>query len=182
MGGKHVLPMSALTALLERLGCADIRTYIQSGNAIFRASPALATEVPAALRDAIARDRGFDVPVVVRSSGELARVVAANPFRAGGGGPSRSVAPAAAPGSADPKALHVGFLASRPTPAAVAGLAPDRSPPDAFAVVETEVYLYCPGGLARTRLTNAWFDRQLGTTCTIRNWRTTQTLLAMASP
>jgi uncharacterized protein (DUF1697 family) len=31
VGGNNMLPMKALTVLLERNGCEEVRTYIQSG-------------------------------------------------------------------------------------------------------------------------------------------------------
>ena len=35
VGGRGILPMHALAALLEALGARQVRTYIQSGNAVF---------------------------------------------------------------------------------------------------------------------------------------------------
>ena len=45
--------MAVLTELLSAAGCSDVQTYIQSGNAVFRAKDALAKRVPAALSAAI---------------------------------------------------------------------------------------------------------------------------------
>jgi uncharacterized protein (DUF1697 family) len=36
VGGKNILPMKDLTILLEKLGCSQVRTYIQSGNVVFQ--------------------------------------------------------------------------------------------------------------------------------------------------
>jgi uncharacterized protein (DUF1697 family) len=66
-----------------------------------------------------------------------------------------------------------------PTPLQVASLDPNRSPPDAFVVRGQEVYMHLPGGVARTKLTNAYFDSKLTTTCTGRNWRTVNKLLEL---
>ncbi|MEM6797077.1 MAG: hypothetical protein AAF725_24095, partial [Acidobacteriota bacterium] len=82
-------------------------------------------------------------------------------------------------GEDENKALHVGFLAASPAPERIASLDLDRSPPDAFSVVGREIYLHTPGGLARTKLTNAYFDSSLATVTTVRNWRTVHKLLAM---
>ena len=72
-------------------------------------------------------------------------------------------------------------MAGRPSAARVRELDPDRSPGDLFRVVGREIYLMCPNGVARTKLTNAWFDAQLGTVSTFRNWRTARKLLAMVT-
>lgn len=69
-----------------------------------------------------------------------------------------------------------GFLADRPSVAQVAAIAPDRSPPDECVIHGRELFLRCPNGMARTKLTHAYLDRTLGTTTTIRNWRTTLAL------
>jgi len=63
----------------------------------------------------------------------------------------------------------------------VAGLDPGRSPPDEFVVRGREIYLRFPGGVARSKLTNAYFDSKLATTSTVRNWRTVLKLLDLSS-
>lgn len=166
VGGRHVLPMRELADLFRRAGAADVRTYIQSGNVVFRAAPATVDSMARAVETAIVDHYGFASPVVVRSAEALQRAVAANPY---------------AGEVSDPKRLHVGFLAQRPGPEAAAGLDPDRSPPDRACVVGRQLYLDLPNGAARTRFTSAYLDRTLGTVCTVRNWRTTLALLELAA-
>jgi uncharacterized protein (DUF1697 family) len=108
---------------------------------------------------------GLRVPVVLRSADELAAVVAKNPFvRAG----------------ADEDQLHVMFLAAKPTAAQARALDPARSPGDEFALVGRDLYLKLPNGVARTKLTNAYFDKALGTVGTARNWRTVLKLVELS--
>ncbi len=167
VGGKHKLPMKSLVTMFEEAGCTNVRSYIQSGNVVYEAGSALARRIPVTIGAAIAEEFGFEVPVITRSAGEIRRAVRANPFLERGG---------------DENALQVAFLADRPSKAKVSGLDPDRSPPDEFAVRGREVYLWCPNGLARTKLTNAYLGSKLGTTSTIRNWRTTLKLRELAVP
>src|SRR4029079_14206684 len=75
--------------------------------------------------------------------------------------------------------LHVAFLAN--VPASAQGLDPGRSPPDEFVVQGREIFLDLPNGVARSKLTNAYFDTKLGTISPVRNWRTVLTLLELAS-
>jgi uncharacterized protein (DUF1697 family) len=164
VGGKNKLPMKDLVAMFERAGCVETRHYIQSGNVVFEAPPSLAAKMPAVVQAAIQKELGLRVPVLVRSAKELRAVAAGNPFLAAG---------------ADRDALHVMFLADAPSKAAIAALDPARSPPDTFAVDGREIYLSCPNGVARTKLSNAWFDAKLATTSTGRNWRTVLTLVSM---
>ena len=72
----------------------------------------------------------------------------------------------------DPALLHVMCLASRPGKDEIAALDPHRSPPDEFVVRERDIYLHLPNGVARSKLTNAYFDKALRTIGTARNWRT----------
>lgn len=168
VGGRNRLPMATLRGLFESAGAADVRTYVQSGNVVFRTDGTDAVELVAAVRAQLDRELGLDAPMTTRTPAELAEVVAGNPFLA-----DDQVL--------DPKHLHVVFLADRPTDEQLTALDPERSPPDTFHVADSgrELYLHCPRGLARTKLTNAWFDRVLGTVSTARNWRTTNKLLAM---
>jgi len=165
VGGKRRLPMQDLAEMFRDAGCADVRTYIQSGNVVFAASATLARRVPAAVGAAIKRRFGFDPPIVMRTSAEFADVVRRNPFLKAG---------------ADPATLHVAFLRDRPSKAQIGALGPDMSPPDEFQVNEREIYLRCPNGVGRSKLTAAYFDTRLKTVSTARNWRTVLALLDMA--
>jgi len=165
VGGKNMLPMKDFAAMLAKAGCTDVRTYIQSGNAVFRCSPELARRIPDLIVEAIAKKFRFRVPVILRSGKEVRAAMEANPF-------VKSVA--------DTKMLHVGFLADRPDPSRVAGLDPQRSPGDTFQVLDREIYLHVPNGMGKTKLSNTYFDSKLDTISTFRNWRTVQTLVEMA--
>lgn len=167
VGGKNLLPMRSLAALFAEVGCNDVRTYIQSGNVVFRAKDATVRKLPGVVGRAIEERFGLRVPVVVRSAADLARVQRANPFLAKG---------------ADPAELHVVFLAEAPAAAAVAALDGKRSPPDELVVLGREIYLRLPNGVARTKLTNDYFDSKLATTSTMRNWRTVLKLVEMCGP
>ena len=156
VGGKNRLPMAALTAMFERAGGREVRTYIQSGNVVFRASAREAAQVGTRVSAAIAKELGLRVPLVLRSAAELRAVAAGNPFLA----------------DEDEGRLHVAFLADTPRAAARAALDPERSPPDRFLLKGRDLYLCCPNGMARTRLTNDYLDRTLGTVSTVRNWKT----------
>lgn len=167
VGGKNKLPMKDLVDLFVAEGCTNVRTYIQSGNVLFRADPDLAAIVADRASRRIYERFGFQVPVVLRSTEQLRGVVSNNPFLTEG-----------AP-SVNDESLHVMFLADEPDPRLVASLDPLRSPPDAFVVRGPEIFLQLPNGMARTKLTNAYFDARLRTVCTARNWRTVTTLLGM---
>jgi uncharacterized protein (DUF1697 family) len=169
VGGRNRLPMKDLAMVFTDAGCGDVETYIASGNVLFTAPDELYTRIATVISEAIERSRQLCVAVVTRTGGELAAAAERNPWDNS---------------DTDPKALHVAFLADSPSPESVATLEPNRSPSDDFAVSGREIYLRCPNGMGRSRLTNNYFEARLGTACTVRNWRTVRKLrdLSAAPP
>ena len=163
VGGRNKLPMADLRDLFASAGCAAVRTYIQSGNAVFEATHELAEAVPEIVTVAIRRRFGYESAVVLRSGEELRQVVTSNPFDTSG----------------DPRFLHVAFLKDTPSAEAISRLDPERSPPDEFVVRGRNVYLRYPNGVARSKLTNEYLAARLQTVSTMRNWRTVLKLLEM---
>ena len=160
VGGHNKVPMGDLRALVESLGHTDVTTYIQSGNVVFTSKKNV---TPAALERVIKNEFGFDITVVLRTRAELQRVVKDNPFA-----------------RADLKTVHVGFMASKPSPAAVRDLDTDQFAPDEFAIKGTNLYLHLPNGMGRTKLP-PYLDRKLKVPTTVRNWNTVLKLLELTA-
>lgn len=163
VGGKNKLPMAALVDLFEAAGCRNVATYIQSGNVVFDATAPVARRVSEVITQALMETHGLRVPVVTRTAAELSAVAANNPF---------------APH--DVSNVHVMFLQDTPDRKAVAGLDPGRSPGDIFIVQGREIYMHLPNGVGRSKLTNDYFDRQLRTVSTGRNWNTLLKLIELS--
>lgn len=168
VGGNNKIAMPALSAMFTALGHTEVRTYIQSGNVIFRPRPGIDNSDlsgigASELEEAVQRTFNLSIRVVTRTGDELREVLAHNPFPA-----------------AEPERLMVVMLRDVPGPDAIARLDPERSPPDRFVVRGREIYAYCPNTFARTKLTLDWFERRLGTVGTARNWRTIGVLAEMA--
>ena len=162
VGGKNKVPMVDLREAFEKAGCEDVRTYIQSGNVVFSASASVERRIGEVIERELSERLGVRSPVITRSAEQMLAAFKNNPF------------------NEDEKSLSVGFCADKISPKAAAGLDPDRSAVDSFRVLGREIYLHLPNGVARTKLTNAWFDAQLGTTTTFRNWRTVGKLVEMS--
>jgi uncharacterized protein (DUF1697 family) len=158
--------MTVLAEMFRVEGATDVATFIQSGNVLFDAPKKLADTIGARIERRIEKEVSLRVPVMLRSGAELAGVAARNPFLKAG---------------AETDALHVMFLADPPTAALARALDPARSPGDEFALVGRDLYLRLPNGAARTRLTNAYFDKALATVSTVRNWRTVLKLVELAA-
>jgi uncharacterized protein (DUF1697 family) len=165
VGGKNPLPMKALAEEFVAVGCEHVRTFIQSGNVIFSAPPGKDEgELARLLCERLAERFSYTAALVLRTAEELRAAIATNPYLALG---------------APEETLHVMFLTATPDTARVEKLDPDRSPGDEYRVIGREIYLHLPNGMARTKLTNAYFDSKLDVTSTARNWRTTTKLLEL---
>jgi uncharacterized protein (DUF1697 family) len=164
LGSHNKVAMPALRALFEALGHQDVTTYIQSGNVVFRATGD-ATKLARAIEAGITRELGLDVAVVVRTKQQLRNVLDGNPFLEQG---------------KDPATLHVVFLSDKPKPDRVKQLTDRDWHPDEIVVSGTEAYLHCPNGYGRSKLGNAFLEKQLGVEGTTRNWRTTAKLAELA--
>jgi uncharacterized protein (DUF1697 family) len=158
VGGKHPVPMAKLRALCESLDLTDVSTYIQSGNVVFASKRAI---TPAAFEKVLRSEFGFEIPVVLRTEAELARVIKGDPFP-----------------KADRSNLHVGFMAKKPTAAAVKQIDHDRFLPEEVVVKGCEIYFNLPNGMGRAKLPGA-VDRALKLPTTVRNWNTVTKLLAL---
>ncbi len=163
VGGANKLAMGDLRSVFESAGCSGVETIIQSGNVVFEAPEAIASHLAPVVEAQIRLRFGIASPVIVRSGASLGEIVDRNPFLRAG---------------VDPGALHLMCLSSRPSQDDVAALDPHRSPPDEFILHDREIYLRLPNGVARSKLTNAYFDKALRTIGTLRNWRTMTRLRA----
>lgn len=161
VGKGNRIAMADFRELLESLGCSEVRTLLNSGNAVCRSSArssaALAKAIAAALRS---RAR-LDVPVVVKSEPELAAIVKGN---------------ALAPKCKDPARLWVAFPRER---AALGDLAPLKGlvrAPERFEIGSEAAYLQFPSGSMRSKAAMALLANRAVTT---RNWATTLKLQAL---
>lgn len=163
--GRHKrVAMADLRALLESLGYGDVRTLLQSGNAVFTSDRRDAAKLERQISERIEADLGVDVTTLVRSADDLAAVVDANPFPAQG---------------VEPKELHVVFLSAAPPADAVAELDHDRFAPDQVEFGDRVIYVRLPDGVMGSRLPD-WgplFDLSV----TMRNWNTVMRLRDLAT-
>jgi uncharacterized protein (DUF1697 family) len=165
LGSHNKVPMADLRALVDELGAEDVETYVQSGNVVFKSADG-AAKLTRAIEQRIQRDLGLSVTVIVLTRPQLTKVLGGNPF---------------AESKTQAAKLHVTFLAEKPARGKVGKLDPERGKPDEFRLVGQQIYLYCPNGYGRTKLTNAYFEKQLGVAATTRNWKTVTKLGELVS-
>jgi len=164
VGGKHLLPMQGLVAVLEDLGCKNVKTYIQSGNAVFESSEKDPARFSKMIRAEIKKLHGFDPHVLLLRFEEIERAITENPF------------PEA---ESDPKALHVGFLAGSPQNPDLKKLESLKSGTERFQLIDHRFYLHAPDGVGKSKL-SAKAEKLLGVPMTDRNWITVRKIWEMA--
>ncbi|MCX7888781.1 MAG: DUF1697 domain-containing protein [Rhodobacteraceae bacterium] len=160
-GAGTRLPMAAFRAVLEGLGCREVRTHIQSGNAVcLSAMPPAA--LAAAIGAAITLPGGAHPAATVLPCAALAGALAANPF------PAAEAAPAT---------LHLFFLA----PEAETGGTEAAGPAGERALRRGDVlYLHTPAGFGTSPLARR-LVRQLGRAATARNLATVRALATLCA-
>jgi uncharacterized protein (DUF1697 family) len=160
LGAKRRVAMPKLRDVLEDAGYDDVQTYVQSGNVVLSTSKP-AKQTGRAVERLIEEHFRLDVPVVVRTKGELAAVVKANPL---------------ADAAKDPKRYQVTFFETKPDSKLVRKLDELATERERLAQSGREIYAWHPDGIARSKL---WAEiaRAGGTS---RNWTTVTKLLELA--
>jgi uncharacterized protein (DUF1697 family) len=164
VGGKNSLPMKEMVAVLEDIGARKVRTYIQSGNAVFQSAEKNASQLSKRLAAEINKRYGFEPHVVILGLDAIKRVMAENPF------------PEA---EADPSSLHLGFLASAPKSPDLEKLNSLKKEGERFHLSDNVFYLHAPEGIGRSKLA-ASTEKLLGVPMTDRNWKTVCKVREMA--
>jgi uncharacterized protein (DUF1697 family) len=166
LGNHNKINMGALRALYESLKFGAPRTHVQSGNVIFRTKEKNSAALAKKIQNAIEREFGCRPEVVLRTTDELRKAVAASPF--------------ASRRDLEPSKILVTFLAAEPGPEAHATLLRLKSHPEELHVKGRELYIYFPDGVGRSKLPWSSVERLLKTTGTARNWNSVTKMLAIA--
>ena len=155
VGGHGKIAMEELRSIFESAGCLHVRTYIASGNVVFRAG-GTEGEIRDRLERAIEAGMGGHVDVMLRSSGDLEAAFQACPFRAHPG-----------------NRVVIVFL---PGPVAEGGLTDVRGRNgEEIDCAAREVFIHYPMGMGRSRLRVPAIESG-----TARNLNTVSKLIEMA--
>lgn len=156
VGEAKRVPMAELRQLLTALGYRDVRTLLNSGNAVFESAAPSTTAHASRIRAAIAKKLQVDVPVIVKSSADIAAIQEENTLAAIATEPSR---------------LLVAFTASAADLRALATVVVHVAPPERVLLGRYGAYLWCPEGILKSRAAEALLGKA-GRSATTRNWAT----------
>jgi uncharacterized protein (DUF1697 family) len=163
VGTKNSLPMAELRAMLTKLGCVDVQTYVQSGNAVFATSLGTAA-LTTAIEQTLHRYMGRPIATTLRTVAQMKAIVANKPFGAA---------------ATDPARLCVTFLSKAPARSDLLALGDRDWRPELFQARGSEIYTWHPNGQGRSPLAAALARLSLSGTVTTRNWNSVLKLLQM---
>jgi uncharacterized protein (DUF1697 family) len=163
VGGNNLIKMSDLRDLLAGLGLEEVRTHLQSGNAVFKARSQDRAELSREISAAVHAAHGHRPEVILRTADELRRALDRVPFDP----------------SANPSQVLITFLADAADPEGAKQLAAYEGPEE-VAVHGSEVFVYFPEGMGRSKFNRVPMEKMLGTRGTGRNLNTVRKLLEMA--
>lgn len=166
VSGKNLIKMDLLRKSYENLGLQHVKSYVQSGNVIFCGKNSSPQEWEQKISQQIEKDFGSQVPVIVLTLDQLKQIIKNQPF-------SKEM-------QKDSAFLHVTFLSSTPESYDLNVIKDKQQTEEEIAISGKVVYLYCPHGYGRTKLTNSFLENKLKVCATTRNWKTTNELLRLA--
>ena len=167
LGGHKKIKMDELRAALAAMGFDDVKTYIQSGNVVFKAAKISDKALSKKIEATILSKFGHSVSVIIRTAEEIEQLIANNPFLK--------------QPDIDQTKLHVMFLREPPAQSAVQQLETLVLKPDQFRFLAKELYFYLPNGVAESVVMKKPIDRVLAIPTTMRNWRTVNTIQQMCA-
>jgi uncharacterized protein (DUF1697 family) len=163
VSGQKKIRMAELKSLYESLSLTNVETYVQSGNVVFDSKEQDAIKLRDSIESQIETAFGFSVPVLIRTGDEFKRIIESHPFA-----------------GEEAVRVLVTFLYDRPENSKLEDLSHYKDKVDQFVIGEREIFLYCPGGYGKTKLSNAFFERKLDVIATTRNWKSVNALYQMA--
>ncbi len=160
--GGNRMPMKELVRLLEAEGFTHVRTYIASGNVVFRAGGDEAT-LQKRIEDLVETNFGFRSKLFLVTSDHLQKLLDANPFRHR---------------EHQGKAQHLFFIQGPITKADTARMDELKADNEAYNLTDECFYFYAPEGVGRSKLIEK-LSQCLKADMTARNLNTVETLLEM---
>ena len=165
VGGRNTLPMASLSKVFTKAGCEQVRTYIQSGNVVFKADISSRDDFVDTISHAVEQKHGFRPAVALLTRDSLCSAIAANPY------PETET---------EPKSLHVFFLENTPEMARIQDAKALLADSESIEVIGQHLFLHAPNGVGRSRFAKG-VEKTLGMRATARNWRTVSKLAELAS-
>ncbi len=165
VSGQKLIKMDTLKDLFIGLNYSEVNTYLQSGNIVFSTKGIDQQLIANEIEAEILKVFDFEVPVLILTMDELEKIVKNNPFTHHF--------------DKDPAYFHITFLRSLPANIDFKVIDKNVQADEEVVIVDCVIYLYCPHGYGRTKLTNNFFENKLAIGATTRNWKTCNELIKL---
>lgn len=166
VGGHRKIKMKDLQLSLAKMGFDEVKTYIQSGNIVFKAAEDKADTLSKEIEARIVKDFGFEVKVIIKNRAQLKEIISNNPYLPDD--------------SANISKCYLTLLTEVPKKEQAEVLNALKFPHDEFHLMDNIIYLYCTNGYGKTKLSNDFFEKKLKQAATTRNWKTMLKMLEMS--
>ncbi len=167
VSGQKIILMKELKEQFEKAKFLNVITYIQSGNIVFDFQPTDSKKLESKIGKLIKKRYGFDVPVMVLTARELKKISKSNNY--------------IIKDKEDISKLHLTLLSENPAKEEIDYLMKFESGSDKYYIKGKEIYLFCPDGYGKTKLTNNFLEKKLLVKATTRNWKTVIKLIELSS-
>ena len=164
VGGNNKLPMKDLTRVMLAAGLSDVKTYIASGNVLFRSDLSEAA-LDTLIGDLDEQNFGFSPSIFVITLSHVEKVLVENPFR---------------DHEHKGKAQHVFFFKAPPSKVDRELLDSLKADSEAYEINDELLYLYAPEGIGRSKMVEK-IGRAIKADMTARNLNTVEALRDMAA-
>lgn len=165
--GRKRVEMARLRKMFEAMGFEQVRTYIQSGNVVFRAARSSPLALSRKIEDRMMKEFGFSALVMTRTAKELGQAIEGNPF--------------VKEGRSEPSKVFIGFMAQTPEGDAIEKLRARATKAERMHCGDKEIYVYYVDGMGKAKvLTHGVLEKALAVRVTMRNWNTVSKLHEMA--
>lgn len=166
VSGQKKIRMADLRSLYETLELKNVQSYLQSGNVVFDSKEQDAAKLRNLIEAQIEATYGFSVPILILIGDDFRRLIGSRPF--------------VKERSENPTRVMVTFFYERPDRSKLDALSIPENETCQFVIGKHEIFLHCPDGYGRSKLSNNFFERKLGVIATTRNWKTVEALHMMA--
>ena len=163
VGKAKRIAMADLRVLLGKLGYTDVKTLLNSGNAVFTAGASKSSDLSRTIRETVKKKLGVDAHVIVKSARDIAAIAEGNAL----GGIATDASRLLVAMTEDPKLL-----------VPLKSLAKLQWGDERIHVGKHAAYLWCANGILESKAAVALLGglKDVGTT---RNWATLQKIHAL---
>lgn len=169
VGGKNIIKMAELKRVFEEMGLCEVKTYIQSGNVLFKSNEG-EESLRKKLENEIEKIFGFFVTVVLRTIADIERIIINCPFS------KEEVSEAESESKVE--SLYVSLMTHTPSQDKSDLLNAYRNESNKYKIIGREVYLLFGQSISKSKLANNL--NKLDVPATVRNWKTINKLAILA--